>query len=497
MKLKEAESFIRKINEFLHGLGFEDFIGKCNAEYGGSVEDKKNHILITFASDHTGNLDKNGERIVSVTCALMDKVSGKAKMIFKTTKSPDGIENSLFDKIKGTYEETLHERAGEDDAKRHKSHPDTDDHSTSETKEGGFVAEKQGIDPHPDPEGSKGDEENVDPKSPFFGNEEIVKKIISSSFPWTLAKDEGPMNDCSTSIYCYYDDQDSFILAVKIGWHGCLVIKAIQGYNKLLESVYFKSFLGFAKCFRNWLEGLNIVKGFKEKMAKEKEKKACFAGDIDKGSSQTQQLPKSKIFGYIRVSTSGQSIDRQKEEMLADGIAEKDLYIDYASGKDFDRPQYQAMKKALRKGDTVFFDSLDRLGRNYDEMKKEWLSLEYDLGVDLVCLDPKMMDTREFKKYPDSMRRPIEDLVLGILSWKSSNERSDILRRQAQGIAIAKAKGKYRGRIRRKDPEEFSVLCRQVSEGSMKASFAMKKIGMTKATFFRHYADWKKANGIK
>jgi len=138
-----------------------------------------------------------------------------------------------------------------------------------------------------------------------------------------------------------------------------------------------------------------------------------------------------KSFGYIRVSTAGQNPDRQKAEMEALGIPESCIYVDYASGKDFDHPQYQALRRAVRKGDVIYFDSLDRLGRNYEEIKKEWLYLSEEAEADLVCLDIRQMDTREFKKYSEGTGRFIEGLVLSMLSWRSDRERPEILRLSA------------------------------------------------------------------
>lgn len=205
-----------------------------------------------------------------------------------------------------------------------------------------------------------------------------------------------------------------------------------------------------------------------------------------------RNAPDAKRFGYIRVSTAGQNPARQKEEMEALGIPESCIYVDYASGKDFDRPQYQALRRAVRKGDVVFFDSLDRLGRNYEEIRKEWLYLSKEVGIDLVCLDIKMVDTREFRKYPPEFGRFIEDLMLSILSWRSDCERSEILRRQRQGIELAKAAGKYHGKPRKPyDHAIFADYCGRIQRGEIRQSWAITQMRMSKSTFERRYKEWK------
>lgn len=150
-----------------------------------------------------------------------------------------------------------------------------------------------------------------------------------------------------------------------------------------------------------------------------------------------------KTFGYVRVSTKDQNIDRQIVAMQVLGINERDIFIDKASGKDFDRPQYQALKVQLRKGDLVYISSLDRLGRNSDSIKKEWEEITKDIGADLVVLDMSLLDTRQYK---DTLGTFVSDLVLQVLSFMAESEREKTLARQKEGIAVAKAKGKHLGR---------------------------------------------------
>ncbi|MER1998926.1 MAG: recombinase family protein [Lysinibacillus sp.] len=151
----------------------------------------------------------------------------------------------------------------------------------------------------------------------------------------------------------------------------------------------------------------------------------------------------TKIFGYVRVSTKDQNVDRQIAAMQELGINERDVFIDRASGKDFDRPQYQALKVQLRKGDLVYISSLDRLGRNSDSIKKEWEAITKEIGADLVVLDMPLLDTRQHK---DTLGTFVSDLVLQVLSFMAESEREKTLARQKEGIAVAKAKGKHLGR---------------------------------------------------
>lgn len=154
-------------------------------------------------------------------------------------------------------------------------------------------------------------------------------------------------------------------------------------------------------------------------------------------------MTNTKTFGYVRVSDKGQNTDRQIVAMQELGINERDIFIDKASGKDFDRPQYQALKAQLRKGDLVYIASLDRLGRNSKEIKKEWEEITTVVGADIFVLDMPLLDTRQYK---DTLGTFVSDLVLQVLSFMAQSEREKTLARQAEGIAVAKAKGKHLGR---------------------------------------------------
>jgi len=154
-------------------------------------------------------------------------------------------------------------------------------------------------------------------------------------------------------------------------------------------------------------------------------------------------MTETKTFGYVRVSTKEQNTDRQIIAMQELGINERDIFVDKASGKDFERPQYQALKAQLRKGDLVYISSLDRLGRNSDAIKREWESITKEIGADMVVLDMPLLDTRQHK---DTLGTFVSDLVLQVLSFMAQSEREKTLARQKEGIAVAKAKGKHLGR---------------------------------------------------
>ncbi|WP_313891673.1 recombinase family protein [Psychrobacillus sp.] len=150
--------------------------------------------------------------------------------------------------------------------------------------------------------------------------------------------------------------------------------------------------------------------------------------------------------GYIRVSTKEQNIERQLTKVQELGIEERFIYIDKASGKDFNRPNYQAMKNTVREGDTVYIDALDRLGRNYDEIINEWKHITRKINADIIVLEnATLFDSRKFKSMGD-MGKLMEDQFLSLLSYVAEQERQKLLKRQAEGIAEAKKQGKHLGR---------------------------------------------------
>ena len=162
-------------------------------------------------------------------------------------------------------------------------------------------------------------------------------------------------------------------------------------------------------------------------------------------------------YGYVRVSTKEQHEDRQMLAMRELAIPKRNVYVDKQSGKDFERPQYKKLLKRLRPDDLLYIKSIDRLGRNYEEILEQWRLLTKERCVDIVVLDMPLLDTRRGK---DLMGTFLSDIVLQVLSFVAENERSNIRQRQAEGIEAAKAKGVKFGRPATPLPENF----RQVYE---------------------------------
>ena len=199
-------------------------------------------------------------------------------------------------------------------------------------------------------------------------------------------------------------------------------------------------------------------------------------------------------FMYIRCSTKDQNEARQVEKAKALGIDDRHIFIEKASGKDFDRPVYQGMKNAtLREGDVLYIDSLDRLGRNYDGIVAEWQSLTKEVGVDIVVLDMPLLDTRKNK---DLLGTLISDIVLQLLSYVAQNEREKIRTRQADGIAVAKAEGKYKGRKPVEvDKYEFARLYAEVERGERTNKYVMDKMELKRNTYYKLVEEYKTKTG--
>ncbi len=159
-----------------------------------------------------------------------------------------------------------------------------------------------------------------------------------------------------------------------------------------------------------------------------------------------------RIYGYVRVSTREQNEDRQIIALREVGVTEKQFYIDKQSGKDFNRPQYKRLLRKMKKDDLLYIKSIDRLGRNYEEILQQWRMLTKEKGVDIVVLDMPLLDTRRGK---DLMGTFLADIVLQVLSFVAENERTNIKQRQAEGIAAAKAKGVKFGRPPLPLPDNF------------------------------------------
>ena len=158
------------------------------------------------------------------------------------------------------------------------------------------------------------------------------------------------------------------------------------------------------------------------------------------------------VYGYIRVSSKDQKEDRQQIALKEVGVNLQNIYVDKQSGKDFNRPQYKKMLRKLKKDDLLYIKSIDRLGRNYEEILQQWRILMKEKGVDIVVLDMPLLDTRRGK---DLMGTFLSDIVLQVLSFVAENERTNIRQRQAEGIAAAKAQGIKFGRPPLPLPDNF------------------------------------------
>ena len=199
-------------------------------------------------------------------------------------------------------------------------------------------------------------------------------------------------------------------------------------------------------------------------------------------------------FMYIRCSTKDQNEARQVEKAKALGIDDRHIFIEKASGKDFDRPVYQGMKNAtLREGDVLYIDSLDRLGRNYEGIVAEWQSLTKEIGVDIVVLDMPLLDTRKNK---DLLGTLISDIVLQLLSYVAQSEREKIRTRQREGIEEAKKEGKYKGRKPVEvNPYEFGKLQEDVKAKRRTATSVMNELGLTRTTYYKLVGEWETKTG--
>lgn len=198
--------------------------------------------------------------------------------------------------------------------------------------------------------------------------------------------------------------------------------------------------------------------------------------------------------GYVRVSAKDQNEERQVAKMKELGIDERRIFIEKASGKDFDRPVYKSMKEVgLREGDVLYIDSIDRLGRNYEEIKDEWADLTKKLGVDIVVLDMPLLDTRKSKDLTGTL---ISDIVLQLLGYVAENERTKIKTRQAEGIAKAKERGVYTGRKKMDiDKELFEKLYGEVKRKERTARFAMNELGVKPNTWYNLCKEFETRTG--
>lgn len=193
---------------------------------------------------------------------------------------------------------------------------------------------------------------------------------------------------------------------------------------------------------------------------------------------------KNKIFGYARVSSKEQNEERQIVAFKNYGIDERDIYIDKQSGKDFDRPNYQIMKSKLKKDDLLIIKSIDRLGRNYEMIIKEWSDITKIIEADICVIDFPLLDTRS--ENTNLVGKFISDIVLQVLSFVAQNERENIRQRQAEGIRIAKEKGVHMGRPKYKLPNNFTEIVVRYHNKELTHIEAAEILNMTRGTFLKY-----------
>lgn len=197
-------------------------------------------------------------------------------------------------------------------------------------------------------------------------------------------------------------------------------------------------------------------------------------------------------YGYVRVSSTDQNENRQMIALHQVGVEDKHIFMDKQSGKDFDRPQYKKMVKKMRHGDLLYVLSIDRLGRNYDEIQHQWRILTKEIGIDVCVIDMPLLDTRRSK---DLLGTFVADLVLQVLSFAAHNERDNIRKRQAEGIAAAKARGVHMGRPVINAPPDFDKIVKAWEKKEISMDEAMKKCRMSETTFYRRRREMQLIKG--
>ncbi len=190
-------------------------------------------------------------------------------------------------------------------------------------------------------------------------------------------------------------------------------------------------------------------------------------------------------YAYIRVSTKEQNIDRQILALEPYQVPEKNIYCDYQSGKNFERPAYRKLVKRLKTGDLLIIKSIDRLGRNYNDILVQWQYITKELKVDILVLDMDLLDTRQ--KSGNLTGTLIADLVLQIFAYVAQTEREFICQRQAEGIEAAKRKGKKFGRPEKEMPKQFKEVCQRCKKGELSTRQASELLGISHTTFYRRY----------
>ena len=192
------------------------------------------------------------------------------------------------------------------------------------------------------------------------------------------------------------------------------------------------------------------------------------------------------IYGYVRVSSIDQNEDRQMIAMRKIGILEKNIYLDKQSGKNIDRPAYKQLVRKLKEGDLLYIMSIDRLGRNYVEIQEQWRFLTKEKKIDVSILDMSFLDTRNGK---DLLGTFLADNVLQVLSFVAQNERENIRKRQAEGIAAAKARGVRFGRPEKPVPENFKEIVKQWEKKQIDIETAVSMCNMSIPTFYKRLKE--------
>lgn len=190
-----------------------------------------------------------------------------------------------------------------------------------------------------------------------------------------------------------------------------------------------------------------------------------------------------ETYGYVRVSTKEQNEDRQLLALDEFGVEFQSIYMDKLSGKDFNRPQYQKLLRKLRAGDTLVIKSIDRLGRDYEEIQNQWRVITRTRHVNIVVLDMPLLDTRQSSR--DLTGTFVADLVLQILSYVAQTERENTRQRQKEGIAAARLRGVRFGRPRKEIPADFEEIKCQYENGNISSRQAARQLGIAQDTFLR------------
>ena len=199
---------------------------------------------------------------------------------------------------------------------------------------------------------------------------------------------------------------------------------------------------------------------------------------------------KEITYGYVRVSTKEQNEDRQLIAMREFGVKEKCIFTDKQSGKDFNRPSYQKLVRKLKSGDILYIKSIDRLGRNYEEIQNQWRIITKEKKADIVVIDMPLLDTRRDKNLLGTF---ISDIILAPLSYVAENERTNIRQRQAEGIAAAKQKGIQFGRPPIPLPDDFYKLHQDWRSGKISMKEAAKACNMLPKTFYSKAVKYEKS----